>query len=456
VDIQNHSRSEIDALIAASSTAQRAAWQSSGLQDRMALCERVATEMEQTGSGSWRDAITQDISKQMGKPLSQAVGEVNTAAFRTHAMLELAPEALADCPVTPLSSSAPAAKRKLTKEPVGTVFVIAPWNYPLITAMNCIVPAVLAGNSVIVKHSSRSPTIAEHIQDLFARCGAPQDLVRFLHASHDDVAYTMAQKSVGYVHFTGSVPGGHQVYASAAQTRFIDVGLELGGKDPMYVCEDGNVKRAAESAVDGSMYNAGQSCCGVERVYVRDEIYDEFVAASKTIVESYVLGDPMDEATQMGPMASASSLPFLQEQVQEAVAKGATLLVGGAPCSDAQGKGRFFAPTLLVDCTHEMSVMRDESFGPIMAVQRVSSDEEAVQLMNDSEFGLTASVWTADAARAEAMAPQIETGTVFMNGCDYVDPYLGWCGVKDTGKGVSLSKHAFDAVTRLKSYHFRE
>ena len=429
-----------------SSLAQKE-WRHSTLESRLALCDKFCTEME-----AQTDQVAKEISTMMGKPFHHAQGEVSGCIERARQMMEFAPKVLAD----EMLPEKEGFMRKLVREPVGVVAVIAPWNYPLLTSVNCIIPAILSGNSIIIKHSSRTPLVADAFVNVFKKANAPENLVQALHTDHSTLANVLANPAIQYTHFTGSVRGGHEVYQTVAKSRFMDVGLELGGKDPAYVAEDADLDRAVEGAVDGGFFNAGQSCCGVERVYVHRSLYEEFLKKAAVLVAEYKLGDPFDPSTNMGPMAQPSSIPFLHEQVKEAEKMGARIICGGKPTTDANGKGRFFEPTIVADCTHEMSVIKEESFGPIIAVMPVDSDEEALALMNDSPYGLTASIWTSDAKRAEKMAPMLECGTVFMNRCDFLDPMLAWSGHKDTGKGISLSHYGFDPLTRIKSYHFKE
>lgn len=444
-DVPYFSAQQISSVVENSAKAQKDYYRNSTLESRIELCQRFMTEMEAN-----KEQIALDISKQMGKPLKQALGEVGGVMVRAKAMIDLAPAALADDHMDKVEGLA----RKLAREPVGIVLCIAPWNFPLMTAVNCIIPAILAGNSVLLKHSPVTPLCADAFEQAFLRAGAPAGLLSALHATHDGVASVLHRREVGYAHFTGSVSGGHQVYETASK-RFIDVGLELGGKDPAYVAQDANFSNAVENVIDGAFYNAGQSCCGIERVYVHRSLYDDFMGKAQELLQGYHMGDPLAESTNMGPMAQAKALPFLEGQVKDAVAKGAHLVTGGSRTHDTAGKGRFFQPTLLGNCDHSMSIMMEESFGPVLGVQAVDSDEEALALMNDSPYGLTASLWTQDQERAARLAPQLETGTVFLNRCDYLDPYLAWTGVKDSGKGISLSKLGFNAVTRVKSYNFR-
>lgn len=437
---------EAMAQVRASAATQRIWAAETSIEERSALVARFIDALEADA-----DRVAADISKMMGKTLKMARGEVFGVRERAEAMMALAPTALAPDRLEAKDNF----ERRIEKVPVGVVLCIAPWNYPLLTAINCIASAVLAGNSVQIKHSSRTPLCADAFERAFAAAGAPLGLVQALHVSGPALDEVIALPEVGFVSFTGSVGVGRKVYSNVARQRFIDVTLELGGKDAAYVAADADVQAAAAGLVDGAFYNAGQSCCAIERVYVHEDVHEEFMAAALEEVRAYRLGDPMDEATTMGPLALPSAPSFLQAQVDDAISKGARLLCGGTPTMDAAGKGRFFAPTLLDGCDHTMEIMREESFGPVLGVQKVASDAEAAALMNDSDFGLTAVLFTSDVDRAERMASIVEAGTIFMNRCDYLDPLLVWTGVKDSGKGYSLSKYAFRSVTRLKSIHFK-
>jgi len=435
--------SDLDALVERAKKAQReiSAWT---LTERLSLCERWISAFEERKPG-----IAHDVTQQMGKPLAQSMGEVGGAVSRARILMGLAADALSDDLLPPKDGF----MRKITHEPVGVVLAIAAWNYPLLIAVNSVIPAVLAGNAVLLKHSERSPLCGDAFAETFAAAGAPSALIQSVHCTHDVTAQLVAHPGVDYAAFTGSVGGGHAVRAAAGD-RFIDVATELGGKDPAYVRQDADLEFTIPNLVEGATYNAGQSCCAIERIYVHRDHYDTVVDQVVTQVSALVLGDPMDPATDVGPIAQANHPEFLARQVADANAKGGRVLLGGAACA-VDGQGRFFQPTVIADATHDMDVMMEESFGPILALQSVSSDEEALALMNDSRYGLTASIWTRDLDAASALAPRLETGTVFMNRCDYLDPMLPWVGVKDTGRGVSLSKYGFGPVTRLKSYHFR-
>ncbi len=437
------SAEEANRLVTRSTRAQEA-WGRTPLAERIALAEEFVRVF-----AGWREAIARDVSRQMGKPIAEARREVDTCLDRARAMIGFAPEALAPwCP-----PELPGFRRRITHEPVGVVLDIAAWNYPLLIAVNVIVPAVLAGDSVLVKHAARTPLCAGHFADAFAAAGAPADLVLPLAADHETVARVIGRPEVGYVSFTGSVRGGHEVYRTVA-ARFLDAGLELGGKDPAYVAADADLAFAVENVIDGAFYNAGQSCCGVERIYVHRSLYDRFVEGAVRAVQAYRLGDPLDEATTMGPLAQPEAPAFLAGQVEEAGRRGAQVLIGGEPLA-VNGRGRFFAPCVVAGASDELALMREESFGPVVGIAPVDSDEEAVRRMNDSAYGLTASVWTSDPERAEGLCARLEAGTVYANRCDYLDPALAWTGVKDSGKGTSLSPYGFLQLTRRKSWHLR-
>jgi len=436
---------EVEGLVTRAFRAHKS-WAKTPLPERIALCERFCQELEKDS-----ERVSREVTLQMGKPLAQARGEVKTTLMRARAMMALAPEALRDDPLPPV----PGFTRFVRHEPVGVVLDISAWNYPLLITVNVVVPAVLAGNAVIIKHANRTALCGDAFARAFERAGAPENLVTAIDATHEICAKIVARPEVGYVSFTGSVRGGHEVYREGAK-RFIDVGLELGGKDPAYVAPDADLDHAVANIVDGAFYNAGQSCCGIERIYVHGSLYDRFVEGALTEVRKYRLGDPQQTDTTLGPMAQPDAPRKLAAQVDEARAKGGRVLCGGKPVHDAAGRGRFFDPCLVIDANHSMhGLMVEESFGPIVGVQRVADDDEAVRLMNDSPYGLTAAIWTRDQERAFRIGAQIETGTFFMNRCDYLDPLLPWTGVKDTGKGMSLSKYGFLPLTRRKSFHLR-
>jgi acyl-CoA reductase-like NAD-dependent aldehyde dehydrogenase len=397
-----------------------------------------------------RDEIAREITLQMGRPLASSPGEVGGTEERARHMIAIAPEALAEVDVGPKQGF----RRFIRREPLGVVLTIAPWNYPYLTAVNSIVPAILAGNCVILRHSAQTPLCAERFAEAFAAAGLPEGVFQQLHTTHADAERLIASPGVDFVCFTGSVDAGHAVQRAAAE-RFIGIGLELGGKDPAYVRADADLDHAVDGVVDGAFFNSGQSCCGIERVYVHEAVYDEFVERAAQLVRGYRLGNPLDAETTLGPLVRASAADFVRGQVAEAVAAGARSLVPASDFAADEPGTPYLAPQLLVGVDHSMRVMSEESFGPVVGVMKVGGDDEAVALMNDSEFGLTASVWTRDAEVAVAIGARVETGTFFMNRCDYLDPALAWTGVKDSGRGCTLSRVGYEALTRPKSFHLR-
>lgn len=435
---------EAEAMVARAKAVQRD-WGRTALAERVRLCEAWLGTFE-----ARRDTTAREITQQMGKPLRQSLNEVSGTLDRARYMISIAEETLAD----EYLPEKPNFTRYIRHEPKGVVLDIAAWNYPLLIAVNIVVPAVLAGNAVILKHSSRTPLCGRAFVESFERAGAPSGLVQDLVADHGLVSRLIAHPDIDHVSFTGSVRGGHEVNRAAAE-RFMDVGLELGGKDPAYVCADAPFAYAVENLVDGVLYNAGQSCCAVERIYVERPIYARFLEAFVERTRAYVtMGDPMDAETTLGPMASQGAAAFLDGQVTEAVSRGGRLAVDGASFARPP-HGWFAAPAVVADAPQDCRLMQEESFGPVVGIRAVENDAEAIRMMNDSAYGLSASVWTADAARAARIGAAVETGTFFMNRCDYLDPALPWTGVKDTGRGASLSRYGLLNLTRLKSMHLR-
>jgi len=423
----------------------QARWRRVPLLERAAYCAAAVDAML-----AMRDAIVPELAWQMGRPVRYGAGELRGFEERARHMIAIAPEALA--------SVEPAAKegfrRYIRREPLGTVFVIAPWNYPYLTAVNSIIPALMAGNSVILKHATQTLLVGERFAEAFRRARLPEGLFQHLVLDHAQAAAVIDSGRVQQVNFTGSVPGGREVARTAAD-RFLGLGLELGGKDPAYVRADADLEYAASNLVDGSFFNSGQSCCGIERIYVDRAVYPGFIERFAEITREYVLGDPLEEATTLGPLVKADAAAFVRGQVAEALAKGARALIDPRHFArDAPGSA-YMAPQVLVDVSHDMAVMREESFGPVVGIMPVDSESQAIALMNDSPYGLTASIWTRDLERAAAIGDELATGTVFMNRCDYLDPALAWTGVKDTGRGATLSRVGYETLTRPKSYHLR-
>jgi acyl-CoA reductase-like NAD-dependent aldehyde dehydrogenase len=393
-----------------------------------------------------RDEIAREITGQMGKPLNESMNEIGGVFERAEYMLSIAEESLSP----DILPEKPGFYRRIEHEPLGVVLDIAAWNYPLLIAVNVVVPALLAGNTILLKHSTKTPLCGIHFEKAFNH--SLPGLVNNLIISHEQTLALVRDPRVDHVVFTGSVNGGRQVY-QAVSSRFIDVGLELGGKDPSYIAEDADLDFTVPNVVEGACYNAGQSCCAIERVYVHRKHYELFLEQAKVFMESYRLGDPLDNRTTLGPLVSRVALDHLDHQVADAMQRGAQLVLGGKRQDNT--KGNFFLPTLIANVPNDADVMQEESFGPILPTSVVNSDQEALRLMNESRYGLTASVWTEDQKRAEWFARELKAGTIFQNRADYLDPGLPWTGVRESGKGSSLSKYGYLHLTRPKSIHFR-
>ncbi len=421
------------------------AWRDTPVERRAEIIGRAIDHMV-----ARREELAAEITWQMGRPIAQSPGEIRGLEERARYMLAVAPRALADRQAEPRAGFT----RFIRREPLGLAFVIAPWNYPYLTAVNSIVPALAAGNTVLLKHSAQTPLCAERFQEAFDAAGLPAGVFQHLHLSHDAALRIAGSGAAQLVAFTGSVPGGRAVQQAAGHA-FITTNLELGGKDPAYVREDADLRHAVENLVDGACFNSGQSCCGIERIYVHEHRFDAFVAGYAELAAKYVLDDPTASTTSLGPMVRASAADFARGQVREAVAQGARALIDPtAFAREAEGSA-YMAPQCLVGVDHGMRMMHEESFAPIVGIMPVSGDEEAVALMNDSEFGLTASVWTRDEEAALRIGQRVATGTFFMNRCDYLDPALAWVGVKNSGRGCALSEETYAHLTRPKSFHLR-
>ena len=443
VSIKEDDSASLDKVLDAAQNAARA-FRRTSVDERIALCAKALEKFE-----GRIEEIASDITKQMGKPLSQARGEVKGTAGRWRHMQDIAKASLGDIVLEPKEGF----ERRIAKVPLGVVLDLPAWNYPLLTAVNAVIPAILSGNAVIIKHAPRTPLCAWHFAKAFEEAGAPAGLVQAIFVDYPATESLVGDPRIDHVLFTGSVHGGHRIQA-AAKDRFMHVGLELGGNDPAYVAADCDLAQTIENVVDGAIFNAGQSCCAVERVYVHRDVYEKFLAGVEPLVKGYVMGDPRDEKTSLGPIAQPWHPKELTAFIKDATDKGAKVVVGGAE-TQVGGKGRFFPATLLRDVPANAEVLQRESFGPIVAVCPVASDEEALERMNDSRLGLTASVWTMDRDRADKMARDLEYGTVYMNRCDALDPALPWTGTKDSGRGTTLSTLGFDSLTRPKSIHFR-
>lgn len=433
-----------EAAVAWARAAQKA-WAARPLEERVALVRAGIARLT-----AMQDRIAQDLAWQMGRPIRYGAGEMGGVNARTDYMASIAAETLAPHVIEDSDSF----RRFIAREPVGVVFVIAPWNYPYLTAINTIVPALIAGNSVVLKHASQTLLAGEHLAEALHAGGVPADVFQNVVLDHATTERLIAARSFGFVNFTGSVAGGRAIEQAAAG-NFTALGLELGGKDPGYVRADANLEAAVDTLMDGAMFNTGQCCCGIERIYVHEALYDAFVEKAVAWVKALRLGNPTDPDTTLGPMAHARFAAVVRDQIDDALAQGATALIDPAlyPADDG---GVYLAPHILVNVDHSMRVMVEESFGPVVGIMKVSSDDEAIRLMNDSPYGLTASIWTDDYDTAARIGGQIETGTVFMNRADYLDPALCWTGCKDTGRGGSLSYLGYLSVTRPKSYHLKK
>ena len=435
-------RAQADAAVARAKSAQ-AAWALRPLADRIALVQAGVAAV-----GAMNDDIVPELAHQMGRPVRYG-GEFGGFNERATYMAKIAEDALA--PIVVEDSSA--FRRVIKRVPHGLVLVVAPWNYPYMTAINTVAPALIAGNAVMVKHASQTPLVGERMAAAFHSAGIPTDVFQNVFLDHATTSDLIADRAFEFVNFTGSVGGGKAMEVAAAGT-FTGIGLELGGKDPGYVMDDANLDAAVDTLIDGAMFNSGQCCCGIERIYVHESLFDQFVEKAVAIVNGYKLGNPLDPETTLGPMAHVRFADVVRAQTAEAIADGAKAHID--PALFLNDGGAYLMPQILTNVTHDMRVMRDESFGPVVGIISVKDDAEAIKLMNDSNFGLTASVWTQDTARAEAIADQIDTGTVFMNRADYLDPGLCWTGCKDTGRGGGLSVIGFHNLTRPKSYHMKK
>lgn len=414
------------------------------------LAERVAKVKAGIAAlTAMKDAAVEELAWQMGRPVRFG-GEFGGVNERTDYMASIAETALAPTVV----EASDRFERRIEREPLGVVLVLAPWNYPYLTAINTIVPALIAGNAVILKHASQTLLVGERLAQALHEGGVPADVFQNVILDHATTEDLIADRAFDFVNFTGSVAGGQAIERAAAGT-FTPLGLELGGKDPGYVMDDADLDAAVDGLMDGAMFNAGQCCCGIERIYVHQSLYSAFVEKAVEWVKKLHLGHPMDEATTLGPMAHTRFAHVVRSQIADALAEGATALIDPHlfPADDG---GAYLAPQILINVNHEMRVMREESFGPVVGIMPVKNDDEAVAVMNDSPYGLTASLWTSDPERAAAVGAQIQTGTVYMNRCDYLDPALCWTGCKDTGRGASLSALGYMAVTRPKSYHLKK
>ncbi|PCJ71577.1 MAG: aldehyde dehydrogenase [Rhodobiaceae bacterium] len=438
------SAADVDATFTQAAQAQNA-WKRVPLKERAALLGKFIDAFV-----ALSDDIVPELAWQMGRPIAYGAGEVKGFEDRARYMISIAEEALAPVRPAPIDGF----DRYIKRDPLGVIFTIAAWNFPYLIAVNSVVPALMAGNTVVLKHSGQTPLCAERMMQAFEQAGAPDALFQILHMDHDLTSRAIQHPACSYVAFTGSVAGGHAIQ-QAAVNRFIGVGLELGGKDPSYVRADADIAFTVENLVDGAFFNSGQSCCGQERIYVAAEVYDTFVEQFVELTKGYRLGDPLDADTTIGPMVRTRAATFVRGQIADAVRAGAKSLIPESHYAMSKEGSPYLGPQVLVDVDHSMDIMTEETFGPAVGIVKVAGDEEALRLMNDSRYGLTASIWTTDVDAAKRIGDDVETGTWFMNRCDYLDPALTWTGVKDSGRGATLSSVGYEFLTRPKSYHLR-
>ncbi len=419
-------------------------WKMTRIAKRAEICTNAVDYFRQNAK-----AWGMEITMQMGRPIRYSPKEI-TGGFAERAgyMIGCADKALSRIKLPEKKGFS----RFIKKEPLGTVFVLAPWNYPYLTAVNAVIPALMAGNTVILKHSEQTALCAERFLEAFQHAGLPDGVFQYLHLNHEQAAEIIAKGEITHVAFTGSVEGGRAVQQAAAD-RFLTSTLELGGKDPAYVASDANIPQTAENLADGSFFNSGQSCCGVERIYVHKQVYEEFLEAFLSAARSYKLGDPADPETTLGPMVRKENAERADRVIRQAIEQGAEALI--RPNDYPELGYPWLAPQVLVNVNNDMEVMREETFAPVAGVMPAESDEEAIRMMNDSPYGLTASIWTEDPEKAVFIGDKVETGTWFMNRCDYLDPALAWTGVKNSGRGCSLSILGYNYLTRPKSYHIK-
>jgi acyl-CoA reductase-like NAD-dependent aldehyde dehydrogenase len=422
--------------------AAQSAWAQVPLRQRLAAIARFRELV-----AAQREELAQILTTEVGKPIAQARNELKGVIPRLDFFLAKTPRALRDEKVSAKGGS---VEERISHEPLGVIANISAWNYPWFVGSNVFIPALLAGNAVLYKPSEFACLTGEAIARLLHAAGIPEDVFIAV-VGGAEAGAALVEQPVDGIFFTGSLATGQRI-AEAVRGRMIKLQLELGGKDPVYVCEDADVAKAAAGIADGAFYNTGQSCCSVERIYVNAKVFKPFVDAFVAEVKGYRRGDPTDEKTYIGPLTRAAQLKVLEAQVKDAKRKGARALAGGGRI---KGKGNWFAPTVLVDVDHSMAVMREESFGPVIGLMAVEDDAEAVRLMNDTEYGLTAGVYTPDRKRAREILAQVNSGSVYWNCCDRVSPRLPWSGVGKSGIGLTLSTYGIETFTRPKAWHLR-
>lgn len=422
------------------------AWRQTSITERARLCTLAIDYLV-----AHQEAIAREICWQMGRPIRYAAGEIKGLEERARYMIAEAARALAPIEI----SDKPGFIRYIQREPLGISFIIAPWNYPYLTAINSIIPSLMAGNVVLLKHSTQTPLVAERFAEAFHAAGFPQGVFQYLHLTHASTEHLLQTAPIHHVAFTGSVTGGEHVERATAG-RFLSVGLELGGKDPAYIRADADLDHAVETVIDGAYFNSGQSCCGIERIYVHEAIFDAFLDKAITLISQYRLGRADDPDTTLGPMVRASAAEIVRQQIHDAMHQGAIAHIDTTRFSLDKPGSAYLAPQLLTNVNHNMRIMTEETFGPLVGVMKVRDDDKAIELMNNSDYGLTAVVFTQDIDTGIQIGNQLNTGTFFINRCDYLDPALAWTGVKKSGRGCTLSQVGYESLTRPKSFHIKK
>ena len=443
---RNYASEEEIATVLDAAQAATHLWKMTSIAERSEICLAAVNALL-----SNKEAIAEEITWQIGRPIRYAAGEINGFEERARYMIGIAETKLQDIHLV----DRPGFKRFIQREPHGVVFSVTPWNYPYLTAVNSVIPALMAGNVVIMKTSKQTPLVSERLGQAFEDAGLPKGIFQYLHVNHDDTTKIIKSGKINYIAFTGSTAGGVAIEHAAAG-QFLELALELGGKDPAYVRCDADLNYSVENLVDGSFFNSGQSCCGIERIYVHQDNYHEFIERFVATVNQYKLGNPLDHETTLGPMVSVNAANNVRHQINNTIHVGGKAWVDCKGFSMDDGEGAYLSPQVFTDVAHDMSIMRNESFGPVVGIMPVDNDEQAIEMMNQSQYGLTASIWTKDENKALALGDQLQFGTIFMNRCDYLDPGLAWTGCKKSGKGCSLSEVGYERLTRPKSFHFKE
>ncbi|MCC7524092.1 MAG: aldehyde dehydrogenase family protein [Chitinophagaceae bacterium] len=420
----------------------QSAWVAVPLTERIACIERFYALLDEE-----KDQLAETLTQEVGKPIQQSYNELNGARKRIEYFIKNSAKWLAEEWIT----EEDATREKIVYEPLGVIANISAWNYPYLVGVNVFVPALIGGNGVLYKPSEYATLTGLHIQRLLYRAGIPQNVFQII-IGKGTAGQALLELPLNGYFFTGSYRTGKYI-AEHTASKLVPVQLELGGKDPLYVMDDiESVDSVAEAALEGAVYNNGQSCCAVERIYVQEKVYDRFIEAFVDKAKKMVIGDPLKKTTEIGPLSRKEQIDFLKQQVADAEEKGGTVLLGG---NIAGSRGYYFEPTVVVNTNHNMKLMTEESFGPVIGIQKVKDDREAVELMKDTPYGLTAAVYSKNFERAEAVMKQMDTGTVYWNCCDRVSAGLPWSGRKSSGLGATLSYQGIRAFVQPKAYHLR-